>query len=213
MSRGPGKIERAIAALLDGNPDMAVTTEELAERVYGVGTVEKKHTVSLLRALRRLAQRRPDIGKTWDRDWQRHYKRARNTVWFNRRNVQSYGMMMLKTRYCAYRISESEKQFSHIGRIPKVETEAELLAMMAAGGKYHSYVQPGGDWYRAVHGVAEAPEAPAAELGLAAVYTVLRTRALQTGGAKVRPRGRTGSGGTIITGRYNSLRGATNGRR
>jgi hypothetical protein len=163
VSRGPGKIERAIAALLDGNPDMAMTTAELVERVYGVVTIEMKHTVSVLRALRRLAQRRPDINETWGRDWQRHHKQG-SAVWFNRRNARSYGMMMLKTRFCAYRIIDAEKQFLHNPPIPKVETEAALLAMLAPGGKYHGYVQPGGEWYRAVHGTAEASEAPAPEI-------------------------------------------------
>jgi hypothetical protein len=165
MSRGPGKIERAVAALLDGNPDMAVTAEELARRVYGIVAVEHKHIVSVLRALRRLAQRRPDIGKTWGRDRKRLHNKGGSTVWFNRRNVQSYGLMMLKTRYCAYRIKDAEKQLSCFRHIRKVETEAELLAMLAPGGKYYVYVQPGGEWYRAVHGAVEAPEASAAELG------------------------------------------------
>ena len=165
MSLGPGRIERAIAALLDGNPDIAVTTEELAERVYGITAVERKHTVSVLRALRRLAQRRPEFGTTWDRDWQRHHKHARSTVWFNRRNVQSYGLMMLKTRYCAYRFTERRKLLPYLRGIPKVETEAELLAMLAPGGAYHRHIQPGGEWYRAVHGAVEAPEAPAGDLG------------------------------------------------
>jgi hypothetical protein len=165
MSRGPGKIERAIAALLDGNPDMAVTAEELAERVYGIAAVEHKHIVSVLRALRRLAQRRPDIDKTWGRDWKRLHKKGGRTVWFNRRNVQSYGLMMLKTRYCAYRISDAEKQLSYLRHIRRVETEAELRAMLAPSGKYHRHIQPGGEWYRAVHGADEVPEASDPELG------------------------------------------------
>jgi len=44
MSRGPGRIERAIAAILDAESDNAFTTEDLCERVYrGVNRVEKKH--------------------------------------------------------------------------------------------------------------------------------------------------------------------------
>ena len=165
MSRGPGKIERAIAALLDGSPDMAVTAEELAERVYGTAAVEHKHIVSVLRALRRLGQRRPDIDKTWGRDRKRLHEKGGRTVWFNRRNVQSYGLMMLKTRYCAYRINDAEKQLSYLRHIRSVETEAELRAMLAPGGRYHRYIQPGGEWYRSVHEAAKAPEASGPELG------------------------------------------------
>ncbi len=164
MSRGPGKIERAIAALLDGNPDMAATAEELAERVYGIAAVEHKHIVSVLRALRRLAQRRPDIDTAWGRDWKRLHKKGGRTVWFNRRNVQSYGLMMLKTRYCAYRATDAETQLSHLRHLRRLETEAELRAMLAPGGKYHSYIQPGGEWYRAVHEAVETRAAFAAEL-------------------------------------------------
>jgi hypothetical protein len=58
MSRGPGRIERAIAAILDGEADNAFTTEDLCERVYsGVNRVEKKHRVAVLRAANRLVKR------------------------------------------------------------------------------------------------------------------------------------------------------------
>ena len=59
MSRGPGRIERAIAAILDGEPNNAFTTEDLCERVYpGVNRVEKKHRVAVLRAANKLVKRR-----------------------------------------------------------------------------------------------------------------------------------------------------------
>jgi hypothetical protein len=48
MSRGPGRIERAIAAVLDEAD--AFTIEDLCQRIYG-GT-EKKHRVAVLRATR-----------------------------------------------------------------------------------------------------------------------------------------------------------------
>jgi hypothetical protein len=55
MSRGPGKIERALHALLASEPDGAFTIRELCERVYQVAQVEKKHRVSVLNALKRSA--------------------------------------------------------------------------------------------------------------------------------------------------------------
>ena len=63
MSRGPGRIERAIAAILDAEPDNAFTTEDLCERVYpGVNRVEKKHRVAVLRAANKLIKRRDNTG-------------------------------------------------------------------------------------------------------------------------------------------------------
>ena len=38
MSRGPGRIERAIAHILDSEADNAFTTEDLCERIYGTTT-------------------------------------------------------------------------------------------------------------------------------------------------------------------------------
>ena len=51
MSRGPGRIERAIRALFDAHPDLAFVTDELAEHCYpDAGTIERKHQVAVLRA-------------------------------------------------------------------------------------------------------------------------------------------------------------------
>jgi hypothetical protein len=57
MSRGPGRIERAIAAVLDEAD--AFTIEDLCQRIYG-GT-EKKHRVAVLRATRQVLKRRLDV--------------------------------------------------------------------------------------------------------------------------------------------------------
>jgi hypothetical protein len=59
MSKGPGRIERAIAAALDAEPDGAFTTDDLCDRVYrGVNRIEKKHRVAELRAASNLMKRR-----------------------------------------------------------------------------------------------------------------------------------------------------------
>ena len=62
MSRGPGKIERAIQQLMDSQRNWAWTIEELAEKVYHITRVEKKHRVSVLRAVRRVEERDTDWG-------------------------------------------------------------------------------------------------------------------------------------------------------
>ena len=92
MSRGPGRIEQAIAALLDAEPDNAFTTEELCERVYpGVNRVEKKHRVAVLRAANKLIKRRDNT------DCMRCGNLGGTRVYFNLDNVMSYAMARLKT--------------------------------------------------------------------------------------------------------------------
>jgi hypothetical protein len=50
MSRGPGRVQRSILALIKDEPDGAWTTEDLCRHIYGVRTIEKKHRVAVLRA-------------------------------------------------------------------------------------------------------------------------------------------------------------------
>src|SRR5215469_15240361 len=58
MSRGPGRIERAIKAAFDAEPARVFTTEYLCTHVYaGATRIEKKHRVSLIRAAKRVLQR------------------------------------------------------------------------------------------------------------------------------------------------------------
>src|SRR6185312_1628273 len=58
MSRGPGRVERAIKAAFDAEPTRVFTTEYLCTLVYGGAIkIEKKHRVSLIRAAKRVLQR------------------------------------------------------------------------------------------------------------------------------------------------------------
>jgi hypothetical protein len=58
MSRGPGRVERAIKAAFDAEPTRVFTTEYLCSHVYaGTTKIEKKHRVSLIRAAKRVLQR------------------------------------------------------------------------------------------------------------------------------------------------------------
>jgi hypothetical protein len=50
MSRGPGRVQRSILALIKDEPDGAWTIEDLCRHIYGVRTIEKKHRVAVLRA-------------------------------------------------------------------------------------------------------------------------------------------------------------------
>lgn len=58
MSRGPGRVERAIKAAFEAEPTRVFTTEYLCAHVYaGATKIEKKHRVSLIRAAKRVLQR------------------------------------------------------------------------------------------------------------------------------------------------------------
>ncbi|CAH1653317.1 hypothetical protein CHELA1G11_10619 [Hyphomicrobiales bacterium] len=55
MSRGPGRVERTIEQLLHGNSARSFTLEEIGAAVFpGTTVLEKKHRVSLLRAVRKI---------------------------------------------------------------------------------------------------------------------------------------------------------------
>lgn len=66
MSRGPGKIQRAIVAAINANPDKAWLVKDLCAAVYGlpVEDVEKRHTVSMIRALWKTT-----LPTGWDMYW------------------------------------------------------------------------------------------------------------------------------------------------
>jgi hypothetical protein len=86
MSKGPGRIERAIGDILDAAPESAFTAEELCRRVYDLdpfelGAVWKQHRVAVIRAGKRLAERRPEI------DWRRSEGRASEIIFFRRDNA------------------------------------------------------------------------------------------------------------------------------
>lgn len=58
MSRGPGRIERAIKGAFDAEPQRVFTTDELCAQVFaGAPRIEKKHRVSLIRAAKRVIAR------------------------------------------------------------------------------------------------------------------------------------------------------------
>lgn len=63
MSKGPGRVERAITAALAAEPDGAFTIQDLGSRAYpGLNRMEKRHRVAIIRAMRSVAGRLPEIG-------------------------------------------------------------------------------------------------------------------------------------------------------
>ena len=96
MSKGPGRIERAIGDIFAADPDGAYTTEELCERVYAVDRAEKKHRVPVLKALTRLTARPP---KDKTAPWVDTYVSdtlGNQLVAFNRYSVPSLAMAVIK---------------------------------------------------------------------------------------------------------------------
>ena len=126
MSRGAGRIEREIAALiLEGRPDGAFTTEELAEHIYGT-PVEKKHRVSILRAASKVYQRHDAIGCF------RMNSVGGSLVYFNKYNVTSYALARMK--------SDSASKNDECLRA-KLKDKTD---------RCYKSVQPGGDWWQHV---------------------------------------------------------------
>jgi hypothetical protein len=149
MSRGPGRIERAIRALFDAHPDLAFITDELAEHCYpNAPAIERKHQVSVLRAAHKIMAADPD--------W-RARRRIRNGsgwVFFNASSLQSYALSRLIDscfgHYCSperaagLRVRRwfyaSERRITRLDLLTKLE-EPPNRAVMAA---------PEGTWFRVV---------------------------------------------------------------
>ncbi|NJO53838.1 MAG: hypothetical protein HC829_02470 [Bacteroidales bacterium] len=149
MSRGPGRLELAIKAVLDGEPDNAFTTDDLCRRVYpGINKVEKKHRVSVTRAARNIANRHDSFGCL------RTENLGGTCVWFRTDSLLSYAMAKIKAASFTYYQSNDP-------RIPDHQKKSEdvLRAMLAPGGRYHGYIVPGGAWWSHVESWREEREA------------------------------------------------------
>ena len=84
MSRGPGWVERRLQALFTGTRKPAFTTTELCQQVYGVKHVHKKHRVSVLRAVKRVAERSmPTL-------WRRVRRHDREDEWHDHRSFPGH---------------------------------------------------------------------------------------------------------------------------
>jgi len=146
MSRGPGRVERAILAAFAGEPDNAFTTDDLCQRAFPtVIRVEKKHRVAVFRA----AKKRPEIGYLIPSD-----RLGGQYVFFNPYHVVSYAMARLKAGGAGSVMqcrSNDPTAFEH-----QRMSEADLRAMLAEGGKAHGEILPGGiawkhvEWWTAL---------------------------------------------------------------
>ena len=133
MSRGPGRVERAIEAILTWEADNAFSVADLCKRIYPrIKRIDKKHRVSVLRAARKLAQRRDTL------DTMGSWTRGGAVVYYNLDNVMSYAMARLKADF----LSNYEGT-----RYGAKDSEEDLRNRLAAGGKDHLRVVEGGTWW------------------------------------------------------------------
>jgi hypothetical protein len=137
MSKGPGRIERALVAIFDSERDNAFTLEDLCERIwpdmYPDGApVEKKHRISLARAARNLAKRRPEI-QCW-----RGEGLGGALVFFRHDDVMSYAMARLKTD-CFERYRTRDRRAYWRG-------DERKLRRKLNDDQHRKLIGPGGAW-------------------------------------------------------------------
>jgi hypothetical protein len=106
VSKGPGRIERAIRALFDAHPDLAFVTDEIAEHCYpNARPIERKHQVATLRAAHRVVANDPD--------WTGARAKSRGTHWvfYNRGNLQSYSLgRLIAGSFVVYRSQKRSEE-------------------------------------------------------------------------------------------------------
>src|SRR5262249_25018856 len=128
-SQGLGKIQRAIMAVFEAEPDNGFLLSELCERVYhNINRVEKKHRVAIARAAKAI--------KTLD-----HMKRGTlggELVFYNPASVMAYGMARLKGDQFGGYERNNDPRFSW-----RSKSENDLRV-----GDHHKYIVQGGAWHR-----------------------------------------------------------------
>ncbi len=137
MGNRIGKLERAIMAAVKAEPNNAFTTAELCARVYrDVKKIEKKHRVAVLRAAETLS------GKLHTFRRLRGEHLGGTLVFFDARNVMSYGMARLKA-----------DELYDVGDLRvrgwNRQTEESLRAKLAAA-RHRELITEGGAWWRHV---------------------------------------------------------------
>jgi hypothetical protein len=143
MSRRPGRIERSLVAIFEGERDNAFTTHDLCERIWPdvyqdsqAGRIERRHRSSVIRAARNIARQRPEI------QWLHGERLGRELVFFRHDEVMSYAMARLKAdRFQRYR-----------GKDPRLRWRDKegALRRELSEGSHRELIRPGGAWHRQV---------------------------------------------------------------
>lgn len=134
MSRGPGKIEKAIEAAFEA-ASKAYTTQDLFYVTYPDAEVfERKHRVAIKRAAKNVCERT---------EWThlRDERRGGGLIYYNPFNVMSYAIARKKGDMFSY--------YQRRGAW-RQEIEAEIEAWFAVGGKHHDLICEGGAWWEDV---------------------------------------------------------------
>jgi hypothetical protein len=134
MSKGPGKVERAIEKLLDKRPNDAFTIEQVCSYVYPGQQIERRHRGAVLRAAANVTKRRPSL-QIWKSN-----SRGEKRVFVTADNLQSFGMGRLKTIGWPYNVDYPDEK----------QRERMIRASMKKGGKHYEHVQSSGTWYQDV---------------------------------------------------------------
>jgi hypothetical protein len=151
MSRGHGKVQRAILAAFAAEPDRAFLLSELCEQIYsGRNRIEKKHRNAVARAARAI----PSI------DHMRRETLGSELVFYDPLNVMSYAMARLKADAlgpgAAYRNNDYRPVKQRIWhgvditswRRYDISSDQIFRQMLAPGGNHHKHVVTGGAWWQ-----------------------------------------------------------------
>jgi hypothetical protein len=172
MSRGPGRIERALRGLFDASPDRAFLTADLVKHCFpDARRIERKHEVSVLRAARKIVAGDPDW-TSWRTDW--------GSIVYNGGNLRSYGLFeILRSEGRLIRPDGSgewdyppqpgRRYYDHYiwRQDPKVDRAVPLLDHPHC----QAHMAPDGAWWKAVRlhcAERDGDEAAAAPLRLEA---------------------------------------------
>jgi hypothetical protein len=132
MSKGPGRIQRAIKGLFEAEPDNAFTTTELCERVYGTKNTDKKRRIAVIRAAKKILGLDYLVGENL----------GKQLVFYDPLKVMSYAMARLKA-------DSLENYCNADPRCPPhwINTEADLRAKLGNDERYRKLISEGGSWW------------------------------------------------------------------
>ncbi|UXT64130.1 hypothetical protein FY133_00485 [Agrobacterium tumefaciens] len=117
MSRGAGKVQTAILSLIASDDDGAWTTTDVCEAVYrGANRIEKKHRVSVSRAIRTM-----DLPEPWA--VARLERSGCEYMIFNRLSLESTLRKRWQSHYALSGISFEYFKVRYSHQIPKAEEE------------------------------------------------------------------------------------------
>jgi hypothetical protein len=152
MSRGHGKVQRAILAAFAAEPDNALLLSELCERVYpGLNRIEKKHRNAVARAAKAI----PSL------DHMTREVLGSELVFYDPLNVMSYAMAWLKSDNITNYRNRDARWFTPRGWFREAmgykkgyeyrhaqASEDDLRRSLAEGGSHHEHVVEGGVWWK-----------------------------------------------------------------